>query len=122
MDDMRDALLRLVRAWIRTNKVLDAYINAELDSNLLFQTCGEIEETISILVGEREKDLNETVTHTALTAPVLSEDRRVEMLMAQYKESHPDMPAPHFVTREQIRKSVNKNGGYLCETPEGGWS
>lgn len=122
MDEMRDALLRLVRAWTRTNKVLDAYIKTGLDSNMLFHICGEIEETISILVGEREKDLEDSVTHTALTAPVLSEKRRVEMLMNQYEEAHPDMPAPRLMTREQMKQSVKKNGGYLCETPEGGWS
>jgi len=122
MDDMRDALLRLVRAWTRTNTVLEAYIKVNLDSNMLFQTCGEIEESISILVGEAEKDLEDTVTHVALTAPILTEERRVEMLMAKYRENHPEMPAPHFFDRNDMRNSVKQNGGYLYETPKGGLS
>ena len=89
---------------------------------LCSQTCGEIEESICILVGEADKDLEETVTHLALTAPFIKEDRRVEMLMAQYRENHPEMPAPHFYSREEMRNCMKQYGGYLYETPEGGWS
>ena len=122
MSEMRDALLRLIRAWTRSNTLLEAYTKANLDSNMLFQTCGEIEEAICILVGEADEDLENSVTHTALTAPVLSEDRRVSMLIGKYEESHPAMPAPHLYSRDDMRKNVKKNGGYLYETPEGGWS
>lgn len=120
MYGMRDALLRLVRAWTKTNTMLGSYLKVNLDSNPLFQTCGEIEESISILVGEADKDLEETVTHVALTAPIIKEDRRVDMLMAQYRESHPEMPAPRFFSRDEMRKSVKQNGGYLYDAPEGG--
>lgn len=120
MSEMRDALLRLVRAWIRTNRVLEAYIKVNVDSNLLFQTCGEIEEAICLLVGEAEKDLEESVTHVALTAPFISDDRRVEILMGKYRENHPVMPAPFFFSRDEMRESVKQNGGYLYEAPEGG--
>ena len=122
MDEMRDALLRLVRAWVRTNTVLDAYMKTAGGNNMLEKTCGDMEEAICILLGERDKELEETVTHTALTAPYLSEERRVKMLMAKYEANHPAMPMPSVFEREDMKKSVKKNGGYLHETPEGGWA
>ena len=99
MNGMRDALLRLVRAWTRTNKVLEAYKRAGMDSSVLFRVCAEIEEAICILVGEAEKDLEETVTHMVLTVQYLTEERRVSILMSKYKVNvvgEAELPAPHF--------------------------
>ena len=98
MNGMKDALLRMVRAWTRTNKVLEAYKRAGMDSSVLFRVCAEIEEAICILVGEAEMDLEETVTHMVLTVPYLTEDRRVSILLSKYKENIGDaeLPAPHF--------------------------
>ena len=121
MDEMKEAFRQLVRAWTKTNKVLGAYVEAGLDSNMLFWVCGEIEQTLCILTGEADLDLEKTVTHAALTAPILSEDRRVKMLEAAYMEHHPAQPAPVIVRPDAIRNSVKQTGGYLHETPEGGW-
>lgn len=122
MEGLRDALLRMVRAWTRANTVLESYIKVNMDSNMLFQTCAEIEESITFLLGEADKDLEDTVTHAALTAPYLDEDRRVSILMYGYRTNHPEMPAPIFFERKDMRKSVKENGGYLYENPEGGLS
>lgn len=122
MEEMRDALLRLVRAWTRAHTVLEAYVKVNMDSNMLFQTCAEIEESITFLLGEADKDLEDTVTHIALTAPYLEEDRRVSIMMSKYTANHPAMPAPILFERKDMRKSVKENGGYMRESLEGGWS
>lgn len=134
MNEMKDALLRLVRSWTKTNKALESFVNVGMDSNLLFQVCGEIEEAICILVGEADKDLEDTVTHTALTAPILTEDRRVYLLMAiREKNMNTDSKPRKFMTPEEMKNMVVKNGGYLSgigfvppkdveETPEGEWT
>lgn len=126
MGYLRDALLRLVRAWMNTNKMLDAYVKAGLDNNALFQVCGEIGEAICILIGEADADWEESKTYITLTAPYLTEERRVEMLMGVY-EQNVMQPAPRLFTREEMMENVKKNGGYMQEwvdrkSPEGGWA
>ena len=112
MNGMRDALLRMVRAWTRSNKVMEACRKAEMDCHILFRVCGEIEEAICILVGESEMDLEETITHTALSAPYLTEERRIAMLMAKYRESHPELPSPQFMDRDESPEETGLYAGY----------
>ena len=122
MDGMRDALLRLVRAYTETNEMLEAYVKAGLESNKLFDICSRNCEAIEIFIGEPDADLESSVTHLALTVPLLNEEQRVDVLMHGYNVNHPNQPAPQIMETGAMRESVRQNGGYLYETPEGDWS
>jgi len=122
MDGMRDALLRLVRAYTETNEMLEAYVKAGLESNKLFDICSRICEAIEIMIGEPDADLESSVTYLALTVPLLNEEHRVALLMCGYNVNHPKQPAPQIMETGAMRESVQRNGGYLYETPEGDWS
>lgn len=129
MGEIRDALLRLIRAWTGTDRMLNAYVKAGLDDNMLFQAKGQIGEAICILIGEADADWETSKTYITLTAPYLTEERRLEMLMGVYEKNHydcpdfePKQPKPNVCTTAEIFKMFNENGGYLHETPEGGWS
>lgn len=125
--ETRDALLRLIRAWTKANETLQAYVKVNLDDNALFQVCGHIGEAICILIGEADADWEESKTFITLTAPYLTEERRLEMLMGVYEQNHVQQPAPHLFSREEMKDCVKKNGGYMQEwvdrkSPEGGWA
>ena len=131
----KDALLRLVRAWIRTDKAIESYLKAEIKSNLLIRANGEIQEAISILVGEADVDLEDSVTNTALTAQFLTDERRVELLMAAYRKNVEHKTSNGMDMKFRVvdmETMVRKNGGYSAsigyvppktgeETPEGEW-
>lgn len=127
MGEIRDALLRLIRAWTGTKKMLDAYVKVGLDDNMIYQANGQIGEAICILVGEADADWETSRTCITLTAPYLTEERRLEMLMGVYEQNHVQQPAPHLFSREEMKDCVKKNGGYMQEwvdrkSPEGGWA
>lgn len=122
MENVRDALMRMVKAWDNGQKILDAYHKSGLDDNLIHDMCGDIAEAIYQLIGERADVWKESVTYLALYVPCLTQDRRVSMLMSEYKKNFPVQPKPVFYTREQMKEDVKKNGGYLHETPEGDWA
>ena len=122
-------MVRLVQSWTRTNEILEAYNKAGMKNDLLFRVCGEIEEAICILVGEGGEDLEKTTTHIALTSPIISEERRVKLLMSRFRVSYPGAPALLAFSDEPMEEIVRKNGGYCPatgyvaprETPEGEW-
>lgn len=127
MDYMKDALLRMVKAARNTKKLLDAYQTVGLDDNLLFETYGEIADAIYGLVGEQTETFEESVTCLTMSAPFLKDERRAEMLYAEYlrnREMEPYTgeeiaPKPNTIERDELKKMVKKNGGYM--SPEGDW-
>lgn len=120
MENIRDALLRLVRAGMAAKRMQEAFLNGGLNDNPLFQIYGDIADAIYCLIGEHTDTFEESTTHLALTVPALDDEHRVRVLMAEYKRNHPDQPAPHFIRRDEMKDSVRKNGGYI--SPEGDWS
>jgi hypothetical protein len=120
MEHIRDALLRLVKAGVAIKKLQETYLQCGLDDDPLFNAYGEIADAICILTGEHKNTFEETTTHLALTVPGFDAEHRVRVLMAEYKRNHPEQPAPHFINRDEMRKSVKRNGGYI--SPEGDWS
>lgn len=122
MNEIQDALLRMVRAWRKANKLRESYLNSGLNENELFQVCAEISEAIYALIGEHSPTFAESITELALTVSGFDDEHRVRLLMNEYRRNHPEQPAPHFISRDDMRKSVKKNGGYLYETPEGDWT
>lgn len=119
MNDIKDALLRLITAGLETKKMQESFLNSGLDDNVLFSIYGNIIDAIYYLLGEHTNTLEESVTHVAMTVPGLSEEVRLRLMTACYNVNHPSQPAPTFITPEEMRKSVRKNGGYI--SPEGDW-
>ena len=125
MNSVKDALLRLVRAGLSTKKMQEAYLTVGLDDNMLFVIYGNILDAIYALVGEHTETFEESVTHLVMTAPLLTDERRVEMLMAEHKKHFgvSAQPAPYITEPEEMKRMFQENGGYLLrETPEGDWS
>lgn len=122
MNEMKDALLRMVRAATMTKEMADAYLKVGLDDNKLMSIYGEIAETIYGLIGEHTETYNESVTCLALTTPILTDERRTEILYSEWKKNHTELPKPNVCTTAEIFKMFNENGGYMHETPEGDWS
>ena len=122
MDNVRDALLRMVRAARDSKRLQEAFLDVGLKDNMIFNIYGNIAESIYKLIGEHTESIEESVTSLVLTTPLLTEDRRVEMLMAEYKKNNPVQPSPNTIDHDEMKKMYKQNGGYLRETPEGDWS
>lgn len=119
MDEIRDALLRLVKAGRRIKRLQEAYLDVGLKDTPLLDSYGDICDAIYSLIGERTEEYKDCVTDIVMTAPFLTEERRVEMLMAEYRKNHGTMPRPNIMTPEDMKDMTRKNGGY--STPEGDW-
>ena len=129
MEAVKKALTRLVRAGLELKKLQDAYVQVGLNDTKLFVINGDILDAIYLLVGEKTNTFEESITHTVMTAPILTVERRVEMLAAEYRKNHlnaeqqkPEMPKPVFFSQEETEKMYRTAGGYRYETPEGDWS
>lgn len=119
MDEIRDALLRMVQAAMATKRLQETYLKNGLNDNPLFQIYSDIADAICQLVGEHHETFEESTTHCALTVPALDDEHRVKVLMAEYKRNHPEQPGPYFIDPLKMRESVRQNGGYMA--PEGDW-
>ena len=122
MKEVKDALLRMVKAGRETKKLMEAYVTIGLNDNPLFDIYGNIADAIYYTVGERTETFNESVTKLALEAPILTDERRTEILYSEWKKNHTELPKPNVCTTAEIFKMFNENGGYMHETPEGDWS
>ena len=120
MKEIQDALLRLVRAGMRTKKIQESYLKNGLDDSDLFQVLGDIADAICILTGEHKSTFEETTTYLALTVPAFDDEHRVRLLMNEYRRNHPEQPKPEFMGRDKMRENVRKVGGYMA--PEGDWT
>lgn len=124
MNEIKDALLRMVTSAIATKKMADAYLTVGLDDNTLHKIYGDICDAIYYLIGEHMEDFSKSVTYLSVTAPFLTDERRAELLWSEYVRNHPvvhvDQPKPLTITREQMRHMTELNGGYM--SPEGDWT
>ena len=125
MDRIKDALLRLVKAGRTAKTMQEAFVTVGLKDNALFDIYGNILDAIYAIVGERTETFEESVTHLAMTAPILTDERRMELLYSEYKKNYgiASQPAPYITEPREMKELFEKNGGYLLrETPEGDWS
>ena len=127
MDEIRDALLRMVRTAMFLKKMSEAYTILGLDNNPHHEAFGDLCDAIYYLVGEHTEEFDKSVTWIAVNAPFLTEERRTEMLMSAYEKNHyecpnyiPKQPKPHTFKREETKKMAKDNGGYM--SPEGDWT
>lgn len=120
MEGIRDALLRMVRAGRKAERMLDAYVEVGLNENTINEIYGQILDGIYCLIGEKTSDFENSITHLAMTAPLLTEERRTEMLYAEYRKNNPVQPKPNTIERDEMIGMHQKNGGYI--SPEGDWT
>ena len=127
MNEIRDALLRMIRTAMFLKKMAEAYTTLGLDDNPHHNAYGDMCDAIYYLVGEHTEEFDKSVTWIAVNAPFLTEERRAEMLMAAYEKNHitypcdePKQPKPHTFKREDTKKMAKDNGGYIA--PEGDWT
>ena len=126
MDGIRDALLRMVKTAMFLKKMAEAYTVLGLDDNPHHEAFGDTCDAIYYLVGEDVENFATSVTYTAVTAPFLCNERRVQLLMSEYEKHHhvcpdyvPNQPKPDTMNRKDTEKMYRKNGGYMA--PEGDW-
>lgn len=122
MDNIKDALLRFVNSAMKIQKMQESSRELGLRDDNLFYVYGDILEGIYRLLGEHTETFDLSVTHVVMSTKSLPADRRVQLLMAEYKRNHPEQPNPQFIDPEKMRENVEKVGGYHYQTPEGDWS
>lgn len=111
MQNIKDALLRGVEACRELLKLHEAMEYCGYPENPFWKNYGTIADLIYELIGEHTETFEESVTFLALTAPYLTNERRVEMLYATYKKNFPDQPGPaHYV--EGISPTNIPEGSY----------
>ena len=133
MNEVRDALLRMVRAYRKVGEILDVYVRIGLVSETLEDAQGEIAEAVYQLLGEHTEEFRDSVTSSVLTAPIMSDERKAKILYSEWAKKHTwinDMakqpkqkakqPKPNTIEPNEMRKLVRKNGGYM--SPEGDWT
>ena len=104
MQNIRDALLRDVDACREMLKLHDAMAECGYMENPYWDTFATLADGIYKLIGEHTGTFEESITNLILTAPYLSTERRVEMLMAEYKKNFPEQPRP--IISEQDGKNM----------------
>lgn len=119
MNEIRDALLRMVKTALFLKKMAGAYTALGLDDNPHHEAFGDLCDAIYCLVGEHVEEFDKSVTCLAINAPILSDERRTELLLSEYRKNH-SQPKPNTIEPDMMRKMTKKNGGFM--TPEGDWS
>lgn len=121
MNEIRNVLSRMLSAGRKIKRMQEAYLDVGLNDTMLHDAYGDICDAVYHLIGEDTEEFIGSVTCLAMETPLLTEERRVEMLYAQYVRSHPVQPNPNTIEPNEFREMARKNG-YLRETPEGDWS
>ena len=109
MENIKGALLHDVHAARELLKCHEAMEYCGYQDNPFWDNYAIIADSIYTLIGEHTENFGESVTYLALSAPYLSDERRVEMLYAEYKKNFPSQPKP--ITSET--DGENK-AGYKC--------
>ena len=108
MENIRAALLRGVEACrelLKLHKVMEAcgYVDTPF-----FNSYAIIADGIYALIGEHTETFAESITNLALNTPYLTNERRTEMLMAEYRKNFPEQPRP--ITSDKDNKKTNRTG------------
>ena len=123
MEEMKDVLSRLLKAGRKIMRMKEAYVDVGLNDTMLHDAYGEICDAIYHLIGENTDEFSSSVTCIAMETPLLTDERRTEMLYSQYMRTHPVQPRPNTMMHCEMKDMYDKNGGYMLrETPEGDWS
>lgn len=124
MESVRNALRKIVKADRRIQELRELYIKVGLNDDPLFETHGDLMDAVYTIIGEHlDGEFEDSITALAMETPFLNNERRVEMLMAEYRKNHPEQPKPNTIKAEEILDLYKKNGGYTSTiiSPEGEW-
>ena len=95
MQNIKDALLREVKAAVELKRMSDAMEACGYNDNPFFNNYALVADGIFYMIGEEpEEKFEDSVTYLALNAPYLTCERRVELLYAEYKRNYPEKTAP----------------------------
>ena len=121
MQEIKDALLRMVSAGKKIKRMQEAYLKAGLDDNVLFDAYGDICNAIYNLIGEKTEEYKGSTTDIVMSAmDFISDERMMKMLMFEYRKNHQDQPKPNLMDSDGMKELYERNGGYM--TPEGDWT
>ena len=119
----RQHLLHIVDRAIADVRILDLELNVAI-------VVPNPDRDIVDVVGEHTENFDESVTKTVMEAPLLTDERRVSMLMAQFRGNamkqydenimgfscpkyEPEQPKPITMERKDVEKMACENGGYV---------
>ena len=104
MENIKAALLRDVEAARNLLDASNAMESLGYPNNPFWTNYMNIADGIYKLIGEKTDTFEESITYLTLNAPYLTNERRVEMLMAEYKKNFPEQPRP--IISEQDGKNM----------------
>lgn len=119
MNDTKKILGHLVKAYMLNKGILDSFVKIGLTDNELFESNGEIAEAVYEMVGENTDEFITSATNLILSAPILSNERRTELLYSVYRNNHPEQPKPNTMSQEEFMRYFKENGGYSRPLAEG---
>ena len=93
MDNIEKSLMNSVKAARELLQAADAMKACGYEGGPFTKNYEAIAESVYQLIGE-SIDFDKSVTCIVLNAPYLTLERRVEMLMAEYRKNFPEQPAP----------------------------
>lgn len=123
MDNIRDALLRIVKGTRKVEEYRRAVEIIGMKDEYLFDALGELFDAVFYLIGEElvePLEFTDSITYTTLSDQNLSDMRKTELLMKEYARNFPEQPAPVLITEKERKQLFKENGGHY--TPEGEWN
>ena len=104
MENIKAALLRDVEVARNLLDASNAMESLGYPNNPFWTNYMNVADGIYKLIGEKTDTFEESITYLTLNAPYLTNERRVEMLMAEYKKNFPEQPRP--IISEQDGKNM----------------
>lgn len=136
MDQMKAALLRVVKAADGIEDLRKAFVKIGINDNALYEIHGQLVDAVSYMIGESDEVREEFDLSIAFGVLVCNEksiEECTEELYAEYRKNrslqvydenildHQEQPKPNVMSREEFNEMHRRNGGYRYETPEGDW-
>ena len=119
MNNIKDALLRMVRIARDMKELSDAFRKMGFNDGPMFDAYGNAMDAIYSLVGESVSEFESSLTYMCIVRDGLPEEACAEMLYDKFLQ-HNGQPKPVTTERDEMRDMFKKNGGYM--TPEGDWT
>ena len=130
MENIENALSRMVQAALDAKKLQEAFEAVGLSDDKIFQIYGTVADAIYYLIGEKTDAFELSLTCLVLGNDGMDLHDRVKMLMAEYRknealreydekilaaceEDEKRQPEPVITEPEKMREMYAKNGGYL---------
>lgn len=124
---MKDALLRVIDAALTAKELDEKMLAMGYGKTPYSEIYGKLEEALYIISGESDgMEFEGSMTQTVLTNPFLCLERRAAILehvrisneKMNIKNNDPVQPCPDFIPRDEMRKMVRENGGYMVQEAE----